>query len=208
MLRFIIADDHSIVRRGIREIIQEEFSSSQIEEAEDAETLIKKILNQKFDLVVTDLSMPGRNGLEALLQIKKIDPQLPVIVLSIYPEEQYAIRAFRNGAKGYLNKETAPDELVKAIRQVLAGKSYITENVAEKMFDVMQQPLGPLHQTLSDREFEVLKLIAQGKGNSAIAKQLSLSETTVSTYRSRILEKLRLQSNADIVKYAIEMGII
>lgn len=208
MLHFVIADDHSIVRRGIREIIQEEFPSCAIDEASDAETLIQKIMQRKYDLVVTDLSMPGRNGLEALLQIKNIDANLPVIVLSIHPEDQYAIRAFKNGAKGYLNKETAPDELVKAIKQVLAGKKYITETVAEKMFNTIQQSEQPLHQTLSDREFEVFKLIATGKSNSSIAKQLCLSETTVSTYRSRVLEKLNLRSNADIIRYAIDLNII
>lgn len=207
-MKFIIADDHRIVRRGIKEIIQDEFPTAVIEEASDSESLINKILNQKFDLVITDISMPGRNGLEALQQIRQLRPSLPVIVLTIHPESQYAIRAYKNGAKGYLNKETAPDELVNAIKQVLAGKKYITQSVAEDFFTSIDKKGAPLHQLLSNREFQVLKLIASGKSNSEIAKQLLLSETTVSTYRTRILEKLNLQSTAEIIRYAIRENLI
>ncbi|HEU4902772.1 MAG TPA: response regulator transcription factor [Flavisolibacter sp.] len=207
-MRFIIADDHRIVRRGIKEIIQDEFPTAIIEEASDSESLINKILNQNFDLVITDISMPGRNGLEALQQIRQLRPSLPVIVLTIHPESQYAIRAYKNGAKGYLNKETAPDELVSAIKHVLAGKKYITQSVAEDFFATIEKKEAPLHQHLSNREFEVLKLIASGKSNSEIAKQLLLSETTVSTYRTRILEKLNLQSTAEIIRYAIHENLI
>jgi two-component system, NarL family, invasion response regulator UvrY len=207
-MRFIIADDHRIVRRGIKEIIQDEFPTAVIEEASDSESLINKILNQNFDLVITDISMPGRNGLEALQQIRQLRPSLPVIVLTIHPESQYAIRAYKNGAKGYLNKETAPDELVSAIKHVLAGKKYITQSVAEDFFATIEKKEAPLHQLLSNREFEVLKLIASGKSNSEIAKQLLLSETTVSTYRTRILEKLNLQSTAEIIRYAIRENLI
>lgn len=206
-MKFIIADDHRIVRRGIKEIIQDEFPTAVIEEASDSESLINKILNQNFDLVITDISMPGRNGLEALQQIRHLRPLLPVIVLTIHPESQYAIRAYKNGAKGYLNKETAPDELVNAIKQVLAGKKYITQSVAEDFFASIEKKGVPLHQLLSNREFEVLKLIASGKSNSEIAKQLLLSETTVSTYRTRILEKLNLQSTAEIIRYAIRENL-
>lgn len=207
-MKFIIADDHRIVRRGIKEIIQDEFPTAVIEEASDSESLINKILNQNFDLVITDISMPGRNGLEALQQIRQLRPSLPVIVLTIHPESQYAIRAYKNGAKGYLNKETAPDELVNAIKQVLAGKKYITQSVAEDFFTSIDKKGAPLHQLLSNREFQVLKLIASGKSNSEIAKQLLLSETTVSTYRTRILEKLNLQSTAEIIRYAIRENLI
>ena len=207
-MKFIIADDHRIVRRGIKEIIQDEFPTAVIEEASDSESLINKILNQNFDLVITDISMPGRNGLEALQQIRQLRPSLPVIVLTIHPESQYAIRAYKNGAKGYLNKETAPDELVNAIKQVLAGKKYITQSVAEDFFTSIDKKGAPLHQLLSNREFQVLKLIANGKSNSEIAKQLLLSETTVSTYRTRILEKLNLQSTAEIIRYAIRENLI
>ena len=209
MLRFLVADDHSICRRGIREIIQEAYPDAEVEEVADAESLLQKVSRNPFDMVVTDLSMPGRNGLDALQQLQQLAPQLPVIVLSIYPEEQYAMRVFKNGAKGYLNKETATDELINAIGQVLSGKRYITQKAAESMFTALEKSSDkPPHHLLSDREFEVLKLIAGGKTTSAIARQLFLSETTVSTYRSRILEKLNLRTTADLVRYAVEAQLI
>lgn len=208
MARFIIADDHSIVRRGIREIIQEAYPDAVIEEAGDAETLLKKVAQQPWDLVITDISMPGRSGLDAVQQIRQMNPRLPVIVLSIYPEDQYAVRALKSGAAGYLNKETAPDELVNAVRQVLQGKKYITTPVAEKLCELLSQEDRPPYQLLSDREFEVFKQIASGKSLTQIAEQLSLSSTTISTYRARILEKLDLKTNADLTRYALEQQLL
>lgn len=208
MVRFIIADDHSIVRRGIREIIQDAYPDAFIEEAGDAETLLQKVGQQPWDLVITDLTMPGRSGLDALRQIGQMHPRLPVIVLSIHPEGQYAVRALKSGAAGYLNKETAPDELVNAVRQVLQGKKYISAPVAEKLYGLLTQGDQPPYQALSDREFEVFKHIAGGKSLTQIAEQMSLSTTTISTYRGRILEKLHLKTNADLTRYALEQQLL
>ena len=208
MTRFIIADDHSIVRRGIREIIQDAYPDALIEEAGDAETLLHLVSQQAPDLVITDLSMPGRSGLDAIQQIRQMHPRLPVIVLSMYPEDQYAVRALKSGAAGYLNKETAPDELVTAVRQVLQGKKYITSAVAEKLYGLLNTGAQLPYQLLSDREFEVFKQIAAGKSITQIADQMSLSATTISTYRARILEKLDLKTNADLTRYAMEMHLL
>lgn len=209
MLRILIADDHTIVRKGLKQILLEEFSNAVIDEVPDAEELIKKVMAQKWDVVVSDLSMPGRSGLDALQQIKSSFPDLPVLILSIHPEEQYALRALKSGAAGYLSKDTAPDELVKAVKKVLLGKKYISQSIAEKLADSFssastRQP----HETLSDREFDVMKLLANGKSVSDIALMLSLSVTTVSTYRARVMMKMNLKSNSDLTKYAIENKLI
>lgn len=209
MLRILIADDHTIVRKGLKQILLEEFSNAVIDEVPDAEELIKKVMAQKWDVVVSDLSMPGRSGLDALQQIKSSYPDLPVLILSIHPEEQYALRALKSGAAGYLSKDTVPDELVKAVKKVLLGKKYISQAIAEKLADSFssastRQP----HETLSDREFDVMKLLANGKSVSDIADMLSLSVTTVSTYRARVMTKMNLKSNSDLTKYAIENKLI
>jgi len=205
MLKILIADDHTVVRKGLRQILLEEFISADIEEAVDAEELIKKVMKKDWDIVVSDISMPGRSGLEVLQQIKQHYPRLPVLILSIHPEEQYAVRVLKAGASGYLNKDSAPDELVKAVRQVLLGKKYITSSIAERLASLLDQdPDKAPHDILSDREFEVLKLLAAGSPVSEIADRLSLSVTTVSTYRARILAKMNLKNNADLTLYAIK----
>ena len=209
MLRILIADDHTIVRRGLKQILTEEFSNAVIDEVPDAEELIKKVMAEKWDVVVSDLSMPGRSGLDALQQIKSSFPDLPVLILSIHPEEQYALRALKSGASGYLSKDTAPDELVKAVKKVLLGKKYISQSIAEKLADSFSANTSKqLHETLSDREFDVMKLLANGKSVSDIAEMLSLSVTTVSTYRARVMTKMNLKSNSDLTKYAIENKLI
>lgn len=209
MLRILIADDHSVVRKGLRQILLDEFPTAKIEEVPDAEELIKKVMSDKWDVVVSDLSMPGRSGLDALQQIKLSHPQLPVLILSIHPEEQYALRALKSGASGYLSKDTAPDELVKAVQKVLLGKKYISQSIAEKLADNFSSDttLYP-HESLSDREFDVMKLLANGKSVSEIAEMLSLSVTTVSTYRARVMVKMNLKSNSDLTKYALENKLI
>lgn len=209
MLRILIADDHSVVRKGLRQILLDEFPTAKIEEVPDAEGLIKKVMSDKWDVVVSDLSMPGRSGLDALQQIKLSFPQLPVLILSIHPEEQYALRALKSGASGYLSKDTAPDELVKAVQKVLLGKKYISQSIAEKLADNFSSDttLNP-HESLSDREFDVMKLLANGKSVSEIAEMLSLSVTTVSTYRARVMVKMNLKSNSDLTKYALENKLI
>ena len=209
MLRILIADDHTIVRRGLKQILTEEFSNAVIDEVPDAEELIKKVMSEKWDVVVSDLSMPGRSGLDALQQIKSSFPDLPVLILSIHPEEQYALRALKSGASGYLSKDAAPDELVKAVKKVLLGKKYISQSIAEKLADSFSTNTNKqLHETLSDREFDVMKLLANGKSVSDIAEMLSLSVTTVSTYRARVMAKMNLKSNSDLTKYAIENKLI
>ncbi|TDX01968.1 response regulator [Dinghuibacter silviterrae] len=209
MMRILIADDHTVVRKGLRQILLEAFPSAEIEEASDAESLVREALMDRWDVVITDLSMPGRSGLDALHQLKQELPKLPILVLSIHPEEQYAIRVLRAGAAGYLSKDMASEELVGAVQRVLLGKKYISPAVAEKLASSLDLDDDRLpHEQLSDREFDVLKLIAVGKSITEIAQMLSLSPTTISTYRSRILTKLGLKTNADLILYALEHHLV
>ena len=209
MLRILIADDHSIVRKGLRQILLDQFPTAYILEVADAEEMIKHVMTATWDVVVSDLSMPGRSGLDALQQIKLSHPQLPVLILSIHPEEQYALRALKSGASGYLSKDTAPDELVKAVQKVLLGKKYISQSIAEKLANTFSSDTANnLHESLSNREFDVMKLLANGKSVSEIADMLSLSVTTVSTYRARIMAKMDMKSNSELTRYAIEHTLI
>lgn len=209
MIRILIADDHAIVRRGMKQILLEQYPSADIAEAGDAETLVAKVIEGGWDIVITDMNMPGRSGLDALHQIKQIDPALPVLIMSMYPEDQYALRVIKAGASGYLGKETIHDNLVHAIETVRKGKRFITPSIAEKLADAFDTAKkSALHELLSDREFDVFKLLASGKSVSDIATQLSLSPTTVSTYRSRILEKMQMKSNAELARYAVENRLI
>lgn len=209
MLKILIADDHTVVRKGLRQILLDEFPGAEIEEVADGGELVKKVMIGRWDVVVSDLSMPGRSGLDALQQIKLTHPDLPVLILSIHPEEQYALRALKSGASGYLSKDTAPDELVKAVQKVLLGKKYISQAIAEKLANTFSSDASMLpHENLSDREFDVMKFLANGKSVSEIAETLSLSVTTVSTYRARIMTKMNLKSNSDLTKYAIENNLL
>jgi DNA-binding NarL/FixJ family response regulator len=208
-MRILLADDHSIVRRGLKEIITEEFPDSAVDEATDGQDLMKLVRKEKYDCVISDLSMPGRNGLETLKVLKVEFPQLPVLILSMHPEELYAIRVLKAGASGYLTKDSAPEELVKAIRLILQGRKYITPSLAEKMAsnldaDSQKQP----HELLSDRELDVMKMIASGKTVSEIATELSLSVNTISTYRARIMEKMGLKTNSELTYYVISNNLI
>ena len=208
-MRILIADDHAIVRRGLKEILLDEYPSSLIGDASDAEELLKKVFQEEWDLIISDVSMPGRSGLDALKQIKQAFPKLPVLIMSIYSEDQYAVRAFRAGASGYFNKNSIHEELFKAIESVRKGKKYVTAAVAEKLAEAIPiENTAQPHQLLSDREFEVFKLLASGKTVSEIAYQLSLSANTVSTYRSRILEKMNLHSNNELMRYALEEKLL
>ncbi|HRD58517.1 MAG TPA: response regulator transcription factor [Ferruginibacter sp.] len=209
MIRVLIADDHSVVRRGLKQILLEGFPTALVEEVPDSEELVKKVMQNEWDVVISDLSMPGRSGLEALQQIKQLNAKLPVLILSIHPEEQYAIRVLKAGASGYLSKDSAPDELVNAVQRVLLGKKYITDTIAEKLASVLDQDSDKAaHENLSDREFSVLKMLAAGKSVSEIADSLFLSVTTVSTYRSRIMAKMNMKSNADLTLYAVEHKLL
>ena len=210
MVRILIGDDHAVIRRGLRQILLERYPSAIIEEANDAEGLISKAIAGKFDVIISDLSMPGRSGLDVLSYIKQNFPDLPVLILSSYPEDQYAIRTLKAGASGYLSKETAPEELVKAVERVLQGRKYISSSIAEKMAENLEQggERKTGYESLSDREFDVFKLIAAGKPVSEIAEQLSLSVTTVSTYRARILVKMGMKTNAEITMYCLQNNLI
>jgi DNA-binding NarL/FixJ family response regulator len=209
MLRILIADDHMVVRKGLHQILKEEFLAADIVEVGDADELFNRVLKEDWDVVITDISMPGRSGLEVLQQIRQHYPKLPVLVLSIHPEDQYAIRVMRAGASGYLNKDSAPEQLVKAIHRVLLGKKYISSALAEKLAETLDQDADRLpHEQLSDREFEVLKLLAAGMAVGDIAEKLTLSPTTVSTYRARILQKMNAKTNADLIRYAVENKLL
>lgn len=209
MIRILIADDHAIVRRGLKQLLLEEYPSAEIAETADAESLISKVTQEKWDVVVCDLSMPGRSGLDALRQIKQISPSLPVLIMSMHPEDQYALRVLKAGASGYLGKDAIHEELVQAIQTVLLGKKFITPSIAERLAEAFDTDTSQqTHETLSDREFDVFKLLAAGKSVSEIAAQLSLSVTTVSTYRARIMEKMKMRSNADLTRYALEKNLI
>jgi two-component system, NarL family, invasion response regulator UvrY len=209
MIKILIADDHAVVRRGLRQILLDEYPSAKISEVADAESLLAEVTKEKWDLVICDMNMPGRSGLDALTQIKQVAPQLPVLIMSMYPEDQYALRVLKAGASGYLGKDNIHDDIVKAVQTVQLGKKFITPNIAEKLANALGEnnSLQP-HETLSDREFDVFKLLAAGKAVSDIAMQLSLSATTVSTYRSRIMEKMSMRTNAELTRYAIEKALI
>jgi DNA-binding NarL/FixJ family response regulator len=209
-MRILIADDHAVIRRGLRQILLDEYPSAEIEEAADAEAAIKKSITGDWDVIISDLSMPGRSGLDLVQHIKQNFPKLPVLILSIHPEEQYAIRALKAGAAGYLNKEAAPEELVMAVQRLLQGRKYISASIAEKMADELdkERTNKASHELLSDRELDVFKLIAGGTSVTDISEKLSLSITTVSTYRARIMNKMNMKSNADLTRYALEHRLI
>ncbi|HLG33666.1 MAG TPA: response regulator transcription factor [Bacteroidia bacterium] len=209
-LRILIADDHPLIRKGISQMLTEEFAGVKIGEAKDGSELLEKSRKENWDFVITDLSMPGRSELETVKQLKTENPLLPVLILSMYPEEQYAKRMLKAGASGYLLKDSAPEELCNAVRQILSGKKYFSENVAQLLAEdaASGKKDAPVHELLSDRELEVFKLIASGKTVSEIAGKLSLSVPTISTYRARILVKLNLKNNSELTHFAISNGLI
>lgn len=208
-MRIIIVDDHAVIRRGLRQILLDEFPKAYIAEVSDAEAAVGKIMENGWHLVICDLSLPGRSGLEVAEYVKQNFPKLPVLILSIHPEEQYAIRALKSGASGYLCKDAATEELVIAVHKVLQGRKYISSAVSEKLADQLDTDLTKSpHELLSPREFEVFKQLASGQMLSEIGNRLSLSVTTVSTYRARILKKMNISSNAGIIRYALETKLI
>jgi two-component system, NarL family, invasion response regulator UvrY len=207
MKRIIIADDHSFIRLGLVQILKDEYELAEITEVSDGESLIKEVMLHDFELVITDLDMPGRTGLEALVQIKLNKPDLPVLVLSIYTEELYAVRVLKAGASGYMNKKAAPYELITAIQRILSGRKYITPEIAEKLLININTDKKP-HELLTNRELEIFKLLALGKTVTQIAGSLSSALSTISTHRIRILEKLDLSTNSELTRYAIAHHII
>jgi len=209
LIRVLIADDHPVVRRGLRRILEDEKDMEVAGEAQNAQQVLDLANRKECDVLVLDIELPGRSGLDALKELKKSLPKLPVLVLSIHPAEQFAVRVLRAGAVGYLTKESAPEELVKAIRKVYGGGKYISALVADELASELGWGTGKSpHATLSDREFEVLQMIASGKAVSRIAKELSFSVKTISTYRARILAKMGMKTNAELTHYAIENKLV
>jgi DNA-binding NarL/FixJ family response regulator len=209
MTRVLIADDHEIVRHGLRDILTTRLGKVAVSEAKDAGEAINLLIKEDWDLVLLDINMPGRDGLEVLAEAKRLRPKTPVLVLTAYPEEQFAIRSFKLGASGYLTKQSATDELVTAVQRILAGGKYITASLAERLAVSLggtddQAP----HEALSNRELQVLRLIAVGKSIKETAAELALSEKTVATYRTRISEKAGLKTNVEIARYALKHGLV
>ena len=209
MLKILIADDHPVVRRGLKQIIADTPDMAVVDEATNGWEVLNKVRASDYDVVLLDIAMPGKDGLDVLTQLKYDKPRLPVLMLSMYPEEQFAVRALRAGASGYLTKESAPDELISAIRKVSAGGKYVSSALAEKLaLDLQSGGEQPPHETLSDREYRVMCLIASGKTVTEIARELSLSVKTISTYRRRILDKMKMKNNAELTHYAMSRRLV
>ena len=209
MIRVLIADDHAILRRGLKEILVREFDQVTCGEAEDAQQALKEVQNQAWDLVILDITMPGRSGLDLLGDLQRVQPTLPVLVLSMHAEDQYGKRVLKAGAAGYMKKESAPEELITAIQKVLRGGRYVSTALAENLALALREDTQrPVHETLSRREFEILIMIASGKNISQIAAELNLSPTTVSTYRTRILMKMDMETTAELIRYALQTGLV
>jgi len=207
--KILIADDHPVVRAGLKELLSGAFGKLTFTEAKTAQETIEMASKEEWSLVIPDVSMPGRSGIDILSDLKRAQPKLPVLVLSMHPEEQFARRALKAGASAYMTKETVPEELVKAVRKVLAGGRYVSAALAEKLASDLREGtnLTP-HEILSDREFQILQMIASGKTVTNIAEELALSVKTVSTYRARVLEKTGMRNNAELIRYAIENHLV
>lgn len=208
-MRILITEDHAVVREGLKLILADHFKKAVFGEARNATEALALVWKEKWDVVVLDITMPGRSGLEVLKEIKRSRPKLPVLILSMHPEDQFAVRLFKAGAAGYLTKESAGEELVGAIKKVVGGGRYVSPSLAERMasyltLDVRKAP----HERLSDREFLILRMIASGKQVSQIARELSISVSTVSTYRARILGKMDMKNNAELTHYALQKELV
>ena len=209
MIKVLITDDHPVVRQGIRQILSEFSDIEVVDEAGVGSELLEKARKNLYDVILLDISMPGKSGLELLKDLQVLRPETAVLILSVHPEKQYAIRALKSGASGYLPKSTLPEELITAVRRAAAGKKYITSSLAEIIVTDFDQPdKKPVYQSLSDREFEVLCQLAYGKSIKEIGEELSLSSKTINTYRKRILEKLGLKTTVDIIRFAIQEGLV
>jgi DNA-binding NarL/FixJ family response regulator len=209
MIRILLADDHAVVRHGLKQILLDAFPHATFGEAGHAQEVLEHVWKQEWDVIVLDISMPGRSGLDVLKELKQARPKIHVLMLSIHSEDQFAVRVLKAGASGYMTKDSAPDELVGAIKKILHGGKYVSPSLAEKLAFALVPDTDKLpHESLSDREYEVLRLIASGKTVSEIAGTLSLSVKTISTYRSRILEKMNMKTNAELTHYAIQHHLV
>jgi two-component system, NarL family, invasion response regulator UvrY len=209
MTRILIVDDHAILRRGLRALLSDAFARAEFGEASNAEQALEQLGKKGWDVALLDISLPGKNGLDLLKELRVARPRLPVLVLSVHPEDQFAIRALKAGAGGYMTKETAPEELVKAIHKILAGGQYVSPTLAERLALRVRKDFTRMpHEMLSDREYDVMCRIASGKTVTEIAGELSLSVKTISTYRARILEKLGVKNSAQISRYAIRNQLV
>lgn len=209
MIRILVADDHAIVRQGLKQIVADTPDMVVADEASSGLGVLEKVLKNDYDVLLLDITMPGRSGLDILKDLKTLRPRLPILVLSMHPEEQYAVRVLKAGVSGYLTKESAPDELIAAIRKVSTGGKYVSSSLAEKLAaDLVTGAEKPLHEALSDREYQVMYLIASGKTVKEISEELLLGVKTISTYRSRILQKMQMKSNAELIRYALENRLL
>jgi two-component system invasion response regulator UvrY len=209
MIKILIADDHVLIREGLRKILKEAPDMSVVSEAQNAREVFERLKEDNPDVVVLDISLPGKSGLEILKDLKQEKPDLPVLILSMHPEDRFAVRALKAGAAGYVTKESAAQDLIKAIRKVVQGRKYVSASLAEKLaFDLESSTGKPLHESLSDREYQVLCMIAAGKTVKEISGELFLSISTVNTYRARILEKMGMKTDADLIRYSIENQLI
>ncbi|MFH2119454.1 MAG: response regulator transcription factor [Pseudomonadota bacterium] len=208
MIRVIIVDDHPVVRRGLKQIIAAEQEMQVVGEAENAREALRVISQTACDAVVLDITLPDGSGLDVLSQLKSERPTLPVLIMSIHQEELYALRVLKAGASGYLMKDSIPEELIKAIRKIASGGKYISPSLAERLASELNSSGTPLHEKLSDREFQIMRLIASGKSLKEIGAALCISDKTVSSYRSRILEKMSMSTNADLTRYALEHHLV
>jgi len=207
--KILVVDDHAVVRQGVKQILNEQFQGAVIGEARNAEEMIDRIKKFTWDIVVLDVGMPGKSGLDALKDLKQVCPKLPVLVLSAYPEDQLARRMLRGGASGYLPKDSAPNELVQALRKILGGGKFVSASMAELLVaNLNEQAERPLHELLSDREYQVMCLIAVGKSLKEISEDLCVGISTINTYRARILEKMQLKNNTELTHYALENRLV
>ena len=209
MVRILIADDHALIREGLKKILKAAQDISVVSEAQNAREVMEEVKKQELDVVILDISLPGKSGLELLKDLKQDYPALPILILSMHPEDRFAVRALKAGAAGYVTKESAVEELVKAIRKVVHGRKYVSPALAEKLaFDLETDTGKPPHENLSDREYQVMCLIAVGKSVREIAGELFLSISTVNTYRGRILEKMNMKTDAELIRYAVQNQLI
>jgi two-component system invasion response regulator UvrY len=208
-IHILIVDDHALVRQGLKQVLADAFTKAEFGEADTANAAMEKIWKQRWDVALLDITMPGKSGLDVLKQMVDAQPNLAVLVLSMHPEDQYAVRVLKTGAAGYLTKNTASEEVVGAVKKVLAGGKYVSAALAETLAEGLNAPAGKSpHETLSDREYQVMRFIAVGKSVKEIAFELSLSVKTISTYRSRVMEKMKLKTNADIIRYAVHEKLV